>query len=72
MREIDPVTDKQPRSRPVIILEPPWWRCENSNEFRCGPDKPSRCPVCGSTKVEMVTDVGPEFAKKIREGKPRE
>lgn len=51
---------------PVITLEPPWWRCENGNEFRCGESKPERCPVCGSSKIEMVTDVAPELAQRNR------
>lgn len=46
---------------PLITLEPPWWRCENGNEFRSGHNKPARCPICGSTKIEMVVDVDPEF-----------
>lgn len=56
---------QQAKSKPgVITLEPAWWRCENGNEFRCGPNKPPRCPICGSTKIEMVTDVGLEFSGK--------
>ena len=47
--------------RPIITLEPPWWRCENGSEFRCGHNKPPRCPVCGSTNIEMVVDVAEEF-----------
>lgn len=49
--------------QPVITLEPPWWRCENGTEFRCGQNTPQRCPVCGSTKIDMVVDVAPEFTQ---------
>lgn len=56
------------KSKPsVITLEPPWWRCENGSEFRCGPNKPPRCPVCGSTNIEMIADVAPEFSRKRKE-----
>jgi len=59
------------RKQNVIALEPPWWRCENGNEFRCGQSKPARCPVCGSTNIEVVVDVDPAFlpaALAAREG----
>lgn len=45
------------RQQSVITLEPPYWRCENGNEFRCGHRKPPRCPVCGSTNIEMVVEI---------------
>jgi hypothetical protein len=45
----------------TITLDPPWWRCENGNEFRSGRSKPKRCPVCGSANIEMVTDVDSAF-----------
>jgi hypothetical protein len=64
MREEDQVTDRQSAiTRPVVTLGPPWWRCENGNEFRCGRNKPLRCPLCGSTNIEMVIDVAPEFLR---------
>lgn len=61
------MTDKEPQSRPVIIIEPPWWRCENGNEFRSGHNKPKRCPVCGSANIEMVVDIAPRFSKETNE-----
>jgi predicted Zn-ribbon and HTH transcriptional regulator len=52
---------KEVRKTSTITLEPPWWRCENGNEFRCGANKPARCPVCGSTNIELVPDVDAVF-----------
>jgi predicted Zn-ribbon and HTH transcriptional regulator len=54
---------------PTIALEPPWWRCENGNEFRSGPNKPPRCPVCGSTKIEMVVEVDPVLSQRKKGAK---
>lgn len=56
------------RKQQVITLEPPWWRCENGSEFRSGHNKPSRCPVCGSTNIEMVVEVAEEFREKGKRG----
>lgn len=53
--------------RPVITLEPPVWRCENGTEFQCGANRPPRCPVCGSTKIEMVVEVEPQFSQRTKE-----
>lgn len=50
----------------TITLEPPRWRCENGNEFRCGQSKPARCPVCGSTNIEMVAEIDPAFSEETR------
>lgn len=54
--------------REVITIEPPWWRCENGTEFQCGHNRPQRCPICGSTKIEMVPDVDPRFAERSKGG----
>lgn len=46
--------------RATITLESPWYRCENGNEFRCS-GQPRRCPVCASTKIEMIVDIADEL-----------
>lgn len=52
----------QNQPQPTITLEPPWYRCENGNEFRGLTSKPPvRCPVCGSGKIEMVAEIDSEL-----------
>lgn len=55
------------RQQPTITIEPPWWRCENGNEFRSGHNKPARCPVCGSTNIEMIVDINLTLAPEAQE-----
>jgi rubrerythrin len=56
------------KQRNTITLEAPWWRCENGNEFRSGQNKPQRCPVCGSTKIEMIPEVDSAFLPQVKGG----
>lgn len=60
------MTKKQLTERPVITLEPSWWRCENGTEFRSGHNNPSRCPVCGSVNIEMVVEIDPVLLQRKR------
>lgn len=53
----------------VIILDPPWWQCENGCEFRCGENKPKTCPVCRSAKVEIVINIDDRLRTKVIRGK---
>lgn len=49
---------------PVITLEPPWWRCENGCEFRCGENKPRACPMCHSTNIEIIVEIDQRIKEK--------
>lgn len=56
------------QQRPVITLEPPWWKCEHGTEFRSPTgNKPKGCPrtpSCRGDQIQMVVEVDPVFSRK--------
>lgn len=59
---------QQQQERPVITLEPPWWRCAHGTEYQSPSGrKPNVCPrtpSCRGDQIQMVTEVEPVFLGK--------